>query len=280
MVQGWIRVYRKLEDNVLWKNNEPFDRRSAWIDLLLMANYKDNEILFDGKPFVVKCGQCLTSVRKLGVKWSWSKDRVLKFFRLLESIGMITKTSTNKRTLITIVNYEIYQGLLDTDKDTDQDTDKDTDKDTDSPQTISKEYKEGKEGKKDNDVSSFHSDTSCGKPSKSAKPQAPKEPEEPAVITLILNDKSEYGVTQKMIDTYKECYPALDIMQELRSMKAWCISNPTNRKTRNGIGRFINNWLSKSQNRGGGRATNNSKTQQANDLIKQLQAEEENDEKK
>lgn len=165
MVQGWIRVYRKLEDNVLWKNNEPFDRRSAWIDLLLMANYKDNEMLFDGKPFVVKCGQCLTSVRKLGVKWSWSKDRVLKFLRLLESIGMITKTSTNKRTLITIVNYEIYQGLLDTDKDTDQDTDKDTDKDTDSPQTINKEYKEGKEGKKDNDVSSFHSDTLSDKKS-------------------------------------------------------------------------------------------------------------------
>lgn len=159
MVQGWIRVYRKLEDNVLWKNNEPFDRRSAWIDLLLMANYKDNEMLFDGKTFVVKCGQCLTSIRKLGVKWSWSKDRVLKFLRLLESIGMITKTSTNKRTLITIVNYEIYQGLLDTDKDTDQDTDKDTDKDTDSPQTINKEYKEGKEGKKDNDVSSLRSDT-------------------------------------------------------------------------------------------------------------------------
>ena len=122
--------------------------------------------------------------------------------------------------------------------------------------------------------------TSCGEPNKSATPQPPKEPEEPAVITLILNDKSEYGVTQKMIDTYKECYPALDIMQELRSMKAWCLSNPTNRKTRNGIGRFINNWLSKSQNRGGGRAMNNSKTQQANDLIKQLQAEEENDEKK
>lgn len=146
--------------------------------------------------------------------------------------------------------------------------------------SIEKEIDKEIDKEKDIEVSSLHSDTSCGKPSKSAKPQAPKEPEEPAMITLILNDKSEYGVTQKMIDTYKECYPALDIMQELRSMKAWCLSNPTNRKTRNGIGRFINNWLSKSQNRGGGRTTNNSKTQQANDLIKQLQAEEENDEKK
>lgn len=167
MVKGWIKIYRKLEDNVLWKNNEPFDRRSAWIDLLLMANYEDTEILFDGKPFIVKRGECLTSVRKLGVKWSWSKDRVLKFLRLIESIGMITKTSTNKRTLITIVNYDIYQSVLDADKDTDKDTDQDTDKDTGSPQykkyKNSEEHEESKELKKKESVSD-KSDTLSGKP--------------------------------------------------------------------------------------------------------------------
>ena len=172
MVKGWIKIYRKLEDNVLWKNNEPFDRRSAWIDLLLMANYEDSECLFDGKPFTVKRGQVLTSVRKLGVKWSWSKDRVLHFLRLLESTGMCTKSSNNKRTLITIVNYEIYQGLIDTDKDTDRytdkDTDKDADKDTGSPHIKNnkndKEDQEEEEGKKNKSVSD-KSDTSSDKKS-------------------------------------------------------------------------------------------------------------------
>lgn len=117
--------------------------------------------------------------------------------------------------------------------------------------------------------------SSCGELNESATPQQ----EEPSVISLILVDKTEYGVTQGMIDTYKECYPAVDIMQELRNMKAWCISNPPKRKTRNGVGRFINNWLAKAQNRGGGNYGQSAKVEQANDLIKQLQAEEENEKK-
>ena len=34
-------------------------------------------------------------------------------------------------------------------------------------------------------------------------------------------------------------------------MVAWCDSNPTKRKTRRGIERFINNWLSRTQDSGG-----------------------------
>lgn len=75
---------------------------------------------------------------------------------------------------------------------------------------------------------------------------------QPPVITLVLNDKSEYGITQNDIDEYLVLYPAVDVMQELRNMKGWCMSNPTRRKTKSGIKRFITNWLSKSQNRGGG----------------------------
>ncbi len=75
--------------------------------------------------------------------------------------------------------------------------------------------------------------------------------EEPPVITITLNDKTEYGVTQKMVDEYSELYPAVDVMQELRGMKGWCDANPTRRKTRSGINRFINSWLSKRQDKGG-----------------------------
>lgn len=73
---------------------------------------------------------------------------------------------------------------------------------------------------------------------------------EPPVITLILNDKSEYGISQSKIDEYKELYPAVDVMQELRNMKGWCINNATKRKTRRGINSFINRWLMKEQDKG------------------------------
>jgi predicted phage replisome organizer len=74
-------------------------------------------------------------------------------------------------------------------------------------------------------------------------------PPEPAVIDLILNDKSSYPITQSKIDEFKELYPAVDVMQELRKMKGWLIANPTNRKTKRGILRFVNSWLSREQDR-------------------------------
>lgn len=46
-------------------------------------------------------------------------------------------------------------------------------------------------------------------------------------------------------------YPAVDIIQELRKMVGWLDSNPTKRKTKRGISRFINNWLASAQDKGG-----------------------------
>lgn len=82
-----------------------------------------------------------------------------------------------------------------------------------------------------------------------APPDPPKPPaiSSPVVITIILNDKTEYPVTAADVATWKELYPAVDVMQELRKMKGWADANPTKRKTKNGIKRFINAWLAKEQ---------------------------------
>lgn len=129
--KGWICIHRKIQDCILWIDDEPFDRRSAWIDLLLLANHKDVDILFNGQKITIKRGQYLTSVRKLANKWHWGKDRVLRFLRLLEELEMIHREADARRTLITIEKYDVFQDIQDTDKDSNKDTDKDTDK----PQT-------------------------------------------------------------------------------------------------------------------------------------------------
>ena len=110
---GWIKMHRKIQDCWIWNIDKPFDERSAWIDLLLSANHKDTKILFNGELILVKRGEFVTSIRKLSDKWKWNKDRVLKFLKLLESDGMITKSSDRYRTLITIDNYCIYQAKED-----------------------------------------------------------------------------------------------------------------------------------------------------------------------
>lgn len=114
--KGWIKTYRKIQECWIWLEKEPFDKRSAWIDLLLTANHADKKILFNGELITVRRGQILTSIRKLAEKWKWSYDKVLRFLRLIESDGMIKKESDNFRTLLTIENYEVYQDITITDR--------------------------------------------------------------------------------------------------------------------------------------------------------------------
>jgi len=79
----------------------------------------------------------------------------------------------------------------------------------------------------------------------------PEQGAEPAVITLLLNDKTEHPVTQSQVDKWVDLYPAVDIMQELRNMVGWIDANPSQRKTKTGILRFVNRWLAKAQDQGG-----------------------------
>lgn len=76
-------------------------------------------------------------------------------------------------------------------------------------------------------------------------------PVSPPFISLILRDNSEYPITERQIGEWKALYPAADIEQEFRKMKGWCDSNQSRRKTKSGIKKFINSWLSRSQDQKG-----------------------------
>jgi DNA replication protein DnaD len=108
--QGWIKVHRTIYDDELWQIEKEFDFRSAWIDLLLMANHEDRDIIIGSQAFTVKRGQRFTSIRKLAVRWKWSEKKVTRFLDLLISTGKIYKDATHNGTLLTIVKYGVYQG--------------------------------------------------------------------------------------------------------------------------------------------------------------------------
>ena len=85
----------------------------------------------------------------------------------------------------------------------------------------------------------------CAEPEKSDS-----APEAPPIASLLLNDGTEFAVTQDIYDRLARTYPAVDTMQQLREIENWCFSNPKNRKTRNGVMRFINSWFSREQDKG------------------------------
>lgn len=70
------------------------------------------------------------------------------------------------------------------------------------------------------------------------------------VITLPLNDGTEYPVTEEQCQEWAGLYPAVDAIQQLREMRGWLLSNPTKRKTRRGILIFVTRWLGREQDKG------------------------------
>lgn len=89
------------------------------------------------------------------------------------------------------------------------------------------------------------SSLACAEPE---KPASTPEPE--PLITLPLNDGSEFPVFPDMVSEFSALYPAVNVMQELRNMRGWILGKPERRKTKRGIRAFITTWLSKEQDRG------------------------------
>lgn len=119
MSTGWIKLNRSIQENWLWEE-KPFDKKSAWIDLLLMANHKNNKFPLGNEIIEVDQGSFITSEIKLMNRWGWSKTKLRNFLKLLESEKMITKVVDKKKTTITIVNYRVYQGCEDQEKTTEK----------------------------------------------------------------------------------------------------------------------------------------------------------------
>jgi hypothetical protein len=107
--KGYIKLYRQIQDCWIWFADEKFSKAQAWVDLLMLANHKEKKLYFNGELVTIERGQNMTSIRALSERWGWSKDSVSRFLKLLENDGMIEKICDTHRTLITIINYEVFQ---------------------------------------------------------------------------------------------------------------------------------------------------------------------------
>lgn len=149
MSKGWVKIHRSIWDSDIWKAKSPFDERSAWLDMIMMANIEEKNAIIGKEVERVERGSFITSELKLMERWGWGKSRTRTFLKILENLGQIELQKNHKRTAIKIVNYGIYQ-----DSQTADDTTVDT---TTEPQPnhspyTTKEYKELLEGKKDSSL--------------------------------------------------------------------------------------------------------------------------------
>ena len=88
-----------------------------------------------------------------------------------------------------------------------------------------------------------------GRRNSGKKTNGQTQDDSPVVALIPLIDGSDFEVRQKIVTELGEAYPAIDVPLTLREIRAWCITNPKNRKTTAGVLRFLNNWLKREQDR-------------------------------
>lgn len=76
----------------------------------------------------------------------------------------------------------------------------------------------------------------------SIEDRAPLEP-------VPLNDGTEWLPTTTEYEEYKRLYASVNVANEFKKIRAWCLSNPAKRKTKNGVKRFVNAWLAREQDK-------------------------------
>jgi hypothetical protein len=104
---GFITLHRKLMDSKVFANETAL---KIWIWCLLSANHKEAHVSEFGSIVTVKRGQFITGRFRAESQLNINGKTWYKWMKFFESEKMITLNSSNKNTLVTICNYDTYQG--------------------------------------------------------------------------------------------------------------------------------------------------------------------------
>lgn len=105
----WIKIYEEIRDHWIYQNPLWY---KWWTDMLFEASFKDSKVLVRKQIVDLKRGQLSGSISYFVKRWDTTKDQVIGFLKVLQNEGMIEKMSDKNLTIITICNYDSYQGML------------------------------------------------------------------------------------------------------------------------------------------------------------------------
>lgn len=104
---GWIKTYRDLAEHWLAQD---LQKLGWWVILLLKVNHEDKKVLSGNQIIELKRGQIVASLSYLATLWNTSKRTAERFIELLEKEQMVSRCTRHKVTILTICNWDSYQG--------------------------------------------------------------------------------------------------------------------------------------------------------------------------
>lgn len=104
--EGWVKLHRKMLNNPIFKDSEALH---LFIYLLLRANHKPNRFLFNQREMTIGRGQLITGIDQIFKDTKISRWQIRSRLDILGKLGILTRKTTNKFSIITICNYTHYQ---------------------------------------------------------------------------------------------------------------------------------------------------------------------------
>lgn len=111
-MSGFIPIRRSLFKHFLFKENRVFSRFEAWLDLIQMASFTDeNTEIISGKIVSRGRGEIIASLRFLMKRWGWSMSKVSDFLELLRSQQMVVVDKESGISKIQLINFKKHNDL-------------------------------------------------------------------------------------------------------------------------------------------------------------------------
>ena len=220
--KGWVKFHREQFNH--WISKKPFCDGYAWTYLYTRANFKKNMVNFRNEYIEVERGQFLTSKLQLQRIFGWTYRHVENFLLALKNDENITYRTTNRYIVITIINYEFYQG----------------------------DEEQNEEQNEEQVKNRLGTGLERGNTNKNVLKNVNKEKKEKK-ISFNFKTNLFNNLTIEQMEEYEKKYPDIDVYEEEKKMTDWLIGEKVKKnkgqsnKIPKNFSRFINNWLRRSK---------------------------------
>ncbi len=119
MNRGFVKLWRKSLDAGWLKNHKLW---AFWSWCILKASYQEHKQIIGCQEITLQPGQFSFGRKKAAKELRVSEQETRTLLVFLKNAGNLTIKSTNKFSIITVVNWPIYQGSIEDDQPSDQPT--------------------------------------------------------------------------------------------------------------------------------------------------------------
>ena len=228
MHKGYATVWRKIWDNP--RSSDP-EWVSVWVYLITNATWKGLDAVWQGKRITLKPGQLITGRKAISRATGVNESKVFRLLKCFKNEHQIEQQTSNVSSLISITNWECYQRK-----------EHRIEQQMNNQRTASEQPVNTNNNVKKVKHEKHVQELLCSEPETASEP----------IMEFPVNPKKDpnWIFTAAYRDELQELFPHIDITTEARKALAWVKANPSRRKTRNGMKKFINGWIGRANDRG------------------------------